>query len=312
MANIDRPATLQELSVEYAKKQPHQIDWLLEETPVLAGIKFEAASHPLWNTAEVKTEINGAGFVKMNSPLPKMSSASKLEQVDLNIMGGEIFVQQDKAVAFGGLAKYLAKQMPSFLADAGVKTEKHIIYENYRQYALDNGNAQTAGGSAALSGDSGLYSIVIVRQVPGENCGLYSPEGFKQGAMLDVQPLYGGNLSHDENGVPGYWTQVKGYFGMQLMNPRTVSTIVTIDSSHLPSIAQIDEALLQVRAKPGNTRMLMHPRVLNWLGEEYKKNMIRMTNGENGLNFLIGSWNGIPMVSSYNFLEGTEAAETLA
>ena len=102
MANIDRPATLQELSDEYAKKQPQQINDLLEETPILAGVKFVQSSHPLWNVAEKKTEINGAGFVKMNSPLPKMSTGSKLEQVDLDIMGGEIFVQQDKAVAFGG------------------------------------------------------------------------------------------------------------------------------------------------------------------------------------------------------------------
>lgn len=300
MANIDRPATLQELSDEYAKKQPQQINDLLEETPILAGVKFVQSSHPLWNVAEKKTEINGAGFVKMNSPLPKMSTGSKLEQVDLDIMGGEIFVQQDKAVAFGGLAKYLAKQMPSILAEAGMQTEKRIIYENYRQYAIDNENVQTAGGT------EGLYSIVIVRQVPGECCGLYSPEGFKQGAMLDVQPLYGGQLCHDENGVAGYLTQVKGYFGMQLMNPKTCSTIVNISEDKLPTIRQINEALLQVRAKPGNTRMMMHPRVLNWLGEAYKKEMIRMTNAEQGLNFLIGNWNGIPMVSSYQFMEGDE------
>lgn len=304
MANIDRPATLQELSVEYAKKQPHQIDWLLEETPVLAGIKFIASSHPLWNVAEVKTEINGAGFVKMNSPLPKMSSSSKLQQVDLDIMGGEIFVPQDKAVAFGGLTKYLAKQMPGYLAEAGVQTEQHIIYENYRQYAIDNENVQSAGGE-------GGYSILVVRQVPGENCGLYSPEGFKNGAMLDVQPLYNGALSHDEHGVAGYFTQVKGYFGMQLMNPKTVSAIVNISAEKLPTVRQINEALLQARAKPGNTRLLMHPRVLNWLGEAYKKEMIRMTNTEQGLNFLIGNWNGIPMVSSYQFLEGSEPKVTL-
>lgn len=93
---------------------------------------------------------------------------------------------------------------------------------------------------------------------------------------------------------------------MQLMNPKTCSTIVNISEDKLPTIRQINEALLQVRAKPGNTRMMMHPRVLNWLGEAYKKEMIRMTNAEQGLNFLIGNWNGIPMVSSYQFMEGDE------
>lgn len=300
MANIDRPATLQELSNEYAKKQPHQINYLLRKTPILEWIKFEQASHPLWNVAEKKTEIKGPAFTKLNAPLAKMSTGSKLEQVDLNIMGGEIFVQQDKAVAFGGLAKYLAKQMPSILSKAGMETEKHIIYENYRQYAIDNGNVQTAGGT------DGLYSMVFVRQEPGECCGLYSPEGFKQGAMLDVQPLYGGQLCHDENGVAGYLTQVKGYFGMQLMNPNTCATIVNISEDKLPTIRQINEALLQVQADDGDTRIMMHPRVLNWLGEAYKKEMIRMTNTEKDVNFLIGRWSGIPMVSSYQFMAGDE------
>lgn len=300
MANIDEPATLRELSNEYAKKQPKQINYLLKRTPILDWMLFERASHPLWNVAEKKTEINGPGFVPMNSPMPKMSTRSALEQVDLNIMGGEIFVPQDKAVAFGGLAKYLAKQMPSILAKAGMQTEKHIVYTNYRRYAIDNGNVQTAGGT------EGLYSIVFVRQVPGECCGLYSPEGFKQGAMLDVQPLYGGQLCHDENGVAGYSTQVKGYFGVQLMNPYTCATIVNISEDKLPTIRQINEALLQVQADEGDTCIMMHPRVLNWLGEAYKKEMIRMSNDEKGVNFLIGKWNGIPMVSSYQFMAGDE------
>lgn len=74
----------------------------------------------------------------------------------------------------------------------------------------------------------------------------------------------------------------------------------------LPTIRQINEALLQVQADEGDTCIMMHPRVLNWLGEAYKKEMIRMTNAEKGVNFLIGEWNGIPMVSSYQFMAGDE------
>lgn len=311
MVDKDHPATLQELSVEYAKKQPHQIDFLLEETPVLAGIKFEEASHPLWNLAEVATEIKGAGFVKLNSPLPKMHTSSKLEQVDLDIMGGEIFVPQDKAVAYGGLAKFLAKRMPKILKEAGVKTEKRIIYDNYLKYAMDNQKVIDAGGTSAGLGDTGLYSMIIVRQVSGENCGLYSPEGFKQGAMLDVQPLYNGSLSHDDKGVAGYWTQVKGYFGMQLMNPKTVSAIVNISEDKLPTIKQINKALLDARANPANTKIILHPQVLSWLGATYKHEMLRTTNTDRSVNFMLNYWNEIPMVSSYNFCDGTEEQHSL-
>ena len=306
MANIDHPATLQELSVEFAKKQPHQVEYLTEESPILARIKWEQASHPLWNVTEKVTGFSGAGFVEMNSPLPAMNVESKLEKVDLGIMGGEIFVPEDKAQAFGGVSAYMAKKMPVLLKDAGNQTEKRIIYNNYRQYALDNGAAKTAGGSG-----EGLYSMVIVRQVPGENCGLYSPEGFKNGAMLDVKPINNGSIYHDARGVLGYGVRVKGYFGMQLMNPKTVSAIVNIAADKLPTIKQINEALVEAKANPANTAIYLHPRLKSLLESEYKKEILRTSNGDKSLNFLVSTWNEIPMIGSYNFLDGTEAAETV-
>ena len=304
---IGHPATLQELSNEYAKKQPHQVNYLLEETPILAGIKFEVASHALWNVAEKVTGIEGADFVPMNSPLPEMNVDSGLEQVDLNIMGGEIFVPQDKAQAYGGKEKYIAKRMPVLLKDAGNRTEKRIIYGNYRKYALDNGKVQSATG---VAGDE-LFSMIIVRSVAGENGGLYSPEGFKQGAMLDVQPLYNGGLMKDSRGVAGYGVQVKGYFGMQILNPKTMSAIVNIAPDKLPTVRQISKALSDARANPANTKILMHPLLLGYLGDEYKKEMLRVTNNDKGINTQIVSWNEIPVLSSYNFMEGTEGFETI-
>ena len=306
MANIDHPATLQELSLEYAKKQPHQVEYLTEESPILARIKWEQASHPLWNVTEKVSGFKGADFVEMNAPLPAMNVESKLEKVDLSIMGGEIFVPEDKAQALGGAASYFAKKMPVLLKDAGNQTEKRIIYDNYRQYAIDNGKAKSAGGS----GD-GLYSMVIVRSVAGENCGLYSPEGFKNGAMLDVKAINNGGLYKDARGVLGYGVRVKGYFGMQLMNPKTVSAIVNISADKLPSIQQINTALVEAQANPANTAIYLHPMLKTLLETEYKKEILRTSNGDKSLNFLVSTWNEIPMISSYNFLNGTEAAETL-
>lgn len=306
MANIDHPATLQELSIEYAKKQPHQVEYLTEESPILARIKWEAASHPLWNVTEKVTGFKGADFVEMNSPLPAMNVESKLEKVDLGIMGGEIFVPEDKAQAFGGAAGYFAKKMPVLLKDAGNQTEKRIIYQNYRQYAIDNGKVLNAGGSG-----NGLYSMVIVRAVAGENGGLYSPEGFKNGAMLDVKAVNNGGLYKDERGVLGYGVRVKGYFGMQLMNPKTVSGIVNISADKLPTIKQINEALIKAQANPANTAIYMHPMLKSWLESEYKKEILRTSNTDKGLNFLVSTWNEIPIIGSYNFLDGTETAVTV-
>ena len=63
---FEKPITLKELSELHAKKQPHQVEHLTEETPILDKIKFEKASHDLWNVYSEATGVKGAGFVEMN------------------------------------------------------------------------------------------------------------------------------------------------------------------------------------------------------------------------------------------------------
>ena len=45
--------TLKEIAIDKAKKRPELVDYLLEETPVLARAKWIPASHGLWNVEEV-------------------------------------------------------------------------------------------------------------------------------------------------------------------------------------------------------------------------------------------------------------------
>lgn len=299
MSNFARPMTLKELSIEYAKKQPHQVENLTEEAPILDGIKFEPASHGLWNVYEDVTSIEGPGFVDMNAKLPKMSFDSDLKKMDLSIMGGEMFCPEDKAQMVGGKEKYFNKRTPAFLRAAGQTTEKKIIYDNFIPYAKKNGNIIDGGATGAG------YSIVCVRYVPGEVCGLYSPEGFKQGAMLDVRPINGGNLYHNENGVLGYGVRLKGYFGVQLANAKAVSAIVNIDKEHIPTESQMDDLLIAARATAGSTFLYMHPKVLSMLNK-YKGDILRTVNGESEINRTFDQWNKIKIVTSYNFLDGRE------
>jgi len=309
MTEIER-GTLHELALKYAIKQPHEVDEITEEAPILKCIKWEKASHGLWNVAQKTTNIDGADFVKMNAALPKMQVDSKLEKVDLSIMGGEMFVPEDTAQQFGGHAKYFASKMPKLLKDAGCATEKRIIYDNFRQYAIDNGTAKTAGATAD-DVQKGIYSMLIVRFIPGEVCGLYSPEGFATGAMLNATPINGGQLYKDEKGVLGYGVRLKGYFGIQMLNSKAVSAIVNISDGKLPTKRQINSALIDARANKANTKIFLHPTLLSWLGEEYKTDILRVSNTDNGINTQINYWNEIEMISSYNFLNGTETIATL-
>lgn len=309
MSDIER-GTLQELSVHYAKKQPHDVEYLTEESPILASIKWEKATHGLWNVAEKVTDIKGAGFVKMNSALPAAAVASELVKQDLAIMGAEMFCPEDSAQMMGGKEKFFAKQMPRILKDAGNATEHKLIYDNFRAYAIDCEHAVSAGATSS-DVSKGIYSMVAVRFIPGENCGLYSPEGFASGAMLNATPINGGSLYKNSDGILGYGVRLKGYFGMQLLNPKGISCILNISEDKLPTKKQIDKMLIEARANKNNTKIFMHPQVLAWLGETYKMDIMRVSTNDKGINTQINYWNEIEMISSYNFLPGTETIKNL-
>lgn len=182
--------TLKELSIMYAKKQPKMVDAITEKTPILDMIPFDEASHGLWNMYEEVESVTGAGFVDMDEPLPTLAVASELKKLDLSIMGGEIECGEDKAKMFGGKAKYFAKKMSIVLKESGVTTEVAILYDNIRQYCIDNSLLIDATGSADT-----CYTILAVRFEEGVTGGLYSPEGFKQGAMLHTLPINGGTCT---------------------------------------------------------------------------------------------------------------------
>lgn len=297
--------TLAELNNHYAKKQSKLLENLTEDTAVLNQMKFEPASHGLWNAYEEVTAIKGAGFVDMNAPLPQLGVDTKLKKQDLSIMGGEIFVPEDTAKMWGSAEAYFAKRTPALLKEAGMTAEQKLIYNNIAKFAKDNGKLQSAGGSAAATGDTGLYSMYAFRQIEGENIGLYSPEGFKNGAGLDVAKINGGNLYKNTNGVLGYGIRLKGYFGFQLANAKGVAGIVNINASHIPTAAQIDDMLIQARATAANTFIICHPKVLSMLNT-YKGNVLQMTTGDQDLNRTYMAWNGIRFVTSYNFIAGNE------
>lgn len=306
--NTDVPATLKELSDYYAKKQPHMVDQLTEEAPILARIKFEKASHGLWNAYEETSDVVGAGMVEMNSPLPTVDTASEIKKVDLSIWGGEIEVPEDKTEMFGTKEKYLAKKMPKILRQSGVNTERAIIYNNWRKFALDKKLAIDAGSTT-----DGCYSIIVVREVPGETIGLYSPEGFKQGAMFDVRALNNGALykfpEGKYKGVVGYGVRIKAYFGYQIANKETVGAIVNIQKGKLPSPDMLDDLLANVRATPASTKLYMHTRVLSMLNE-HKADKMQVSTDTKNMDRTLTHWNGIEIVTSYNFDKGTEKLVT--
>lgn len=296
-----KTGTLKEIAIGIAEKQDHMVDTLLEETPVARELRFEPASHGLWNAYEEVTKIDTVEDVDIDSPLPELVMDSELKKVDLQIIGGKITAGEDKLQVIGK-EEYFAKRLPRHLKAAGVTMERKIIYDNIRQFAIDKGKAMDAGGS-----DNKGYSIIAFREIEGENIGLYSPKGFGSGTgkLLDVKAINGGNLYENAKGVLVYGVRLKGYIGYQLANANGVAALVNIDPEHIPTAEQLDELILSARANMGRGFLAMHPRVLAMLNK-YKADQLQYNVRDDEVNRTFTKWNGVKILTSYNFNDGTE------
>lgn len=297
-------STLKELAVSLSVKQEHFVNHLTEESPILDNMRFEPSTHGLWNAYEEVADIDGPAFVDINQPLPEMKIDSNLKKVDLSILGGEIFLPEDKGSVVG-VGEYFDKKIPVLLKHAGQTAEKKIIYDNFLPYAISNGKAVSAKGTA------NCYSMVAVRFVPGEVTGLYSAKNINRFGVLDSTPINNGALYKNTNGLLGYGVRIKGYIGVQLANPDAVSAIVNITSDKIPTADQIDNMLIDAKATPASTFIFCHPKVLSFL-HTYKGNVLQTSNADYDVNRSFVSWNGIRFITSYNFLNGAEKAVTLA
>lgn len=314
-----------DIALEMSKKQPQMVDQITEEAPILEALPMEASSHGLQNVYEQVNSIDGAGLLELDDELPEVGADSELKQVDLSILGGVMYIGEDKAKRFAGAngsaaagaARYFASKLPLILRETGMSAERSIIYNNLRAYALANSNLINIGGSAGAN-----YTILAVKYVPGEINGLYDPAGFGRSLLMDIQPISGGNLfpravtraDGTARQVLSYGTRLKSYFGIQLANPRYVAAAVNIDLTLTGSPAaytkmisemQLDDLCDRVRATPGNTYLYMHSKVKTALFG-YKGARLQTEVQVGDLNRTLQSWNGIPIIDSYNFLQGTE------
>ena len=295
--------SFREIAIANSKKQPDMVDQVLEEAPILANLPMQAASHGLWNMFEEQKAVTGAGLVDFDDELSEVDSLTELQQVDLSILGGKIYCGEDKARKFGSFSNYIQTKLPAILSQTGMDTEYSIIYNNLRQYAIDSSKYSLAGGSSNAN-----YSIICVNWKPGQLTGLFDPDGFGKGALMDIAPISNGGLI--ERTVSGksilqYGARLKSYVGIQLANPRYISSLCNVDTSNVPTEAEMDNLIGDSRATSGRSFLYMHPKVLTML-YAYKSSALSITNAEQAKDRRIVEWNGIPIVTSYNFLDGTE------
>ena len=303
-----------ELAIQQAPTQQVLVDALTEESPIFANMPMQEASNGIQNVYEELKDVEGAQVVDLDSELPLVDANGELKYKDLAVLGGLMNVGEDKAKKMGGPAAYFNRKLPPVLRVTGANVEKSFIYNTVLPYARTNSREQLAGGSDENSN----FSMFAIKWVSGETTGLYDPTGFGNGKVFDMTSLYGGQLCQIDDGsgntIPGYSMRIKNYIGFQLANPRYVASIRNINPAidtdptsltgrvAIPTEAEIDDMLEQCRANPANTIMYMHPKVLNAL-KVYKGGALEMSPTDMDFNRAIDNWNGIPIVTSYNFIE---------
>lgn len=308
--------TFYELAVRSAKKQSVLVDRLTKATPILRRLPMMPTSNGLSNVYEEIVSIDSAEEVDFDAPVPTVDVDSELKEVQLSKFAAEMYVGLDKMEKLNpkiSVASYFAQKADKIAKKTGMNMEYAMLYNVFRSKAIAAGNYTKVGGS-----NSKNYSLVIVTFEPGENMGLYDPEGFGRGDVMDFIPV--NNLAPHKITVGGktflgYNMQMQTYFGLQIANVNGLYVLPNIDLDQtgtplaykaIPTAAMIDDALDAVEADPASTMIMGHPRLLAALGEIYKGDIVRMSNEQKDIDTMISSWNTIPMISSRNFSKAGE------
>jgi hypothetical protein len=302
--------TITDVARELSKKQETLVDSLVEGAPLLEIIPFEESTHRLFHSYEDVSEVTAGDFIDIDGDIPDVGIESALKRQDLSVIAGKDLAGIDKISMYGGLERYTEKRMPSVIKHTGMKTEQSMYYNLFRQNAIDFGNTQEF--ATPVTGNTG-YSITAIRFESGICTGLYDPDGYGNGKILDTEFLGRNEKLLDNNQLKQGW-HLRGYTGGLVASPKNVATIVNIDIDEIvgdttvPDI--IDEMLLQCRSGAGNTVLVMHPRVKSKL-RSFKGEKLQINVAEQAFSRNIDVWEGVPIIESYNLKEGTETLVVL-
>ena len=315
MASI---STLAQLAVGKATTFTEQIDNLTENAPIVKAMPFVAASDQLWDVAsELVMADSPVHRVDMNAPLQEISLSESLKQTPLNIFGAKMFVPEDRAKLEGGPDRYFARHRRVFERQTGMDIEKTCIYSAWLPFARAQHAAghtdcvQDAGGTGARN-----YSLLVLRFDEVNLAGLYSPLCFNRATFLDMSPINGGQLYENPDiespfhRVLGYGLRMKTWLGMRMLSHRNVGAVVNIDLAADTPLTpdMVENAMLAARVgEAGRAMLVCHPRVRLALAAIGKTRYMQAAYGERQVDLRVDTWDGVPIVTSYNFLDGGES-----
>ncbi len=298
--------TYEELAQKHAPKQRKIIDTVSVASPIYSTLPTMVASTEIQNVYQRVKSVTGGNLRAIDAPANMTSADFDLAREDLSIIDGRIEVGADTVEILGGKSAAFEAQAGLIIKKTMENVEKGLIYDNLRAFAISNGNYSLAGGNSNAN-----YSIICATYGEGENIGLTSPSMMNSGKAFTFQDRMGGNAYDktldNSDVIEVYGRQFKTLFGMQLNNADKMSAICNIDiaDAKVPTLLQLDDMALNARAAE-NSVMYMHPRVKAMLGREYKYSKMNLFNESTGLTKMVDTYEGIPILTSWNFLDATE------
>lgn len=285
-------------AIAHSAKQKEMVDNLVEDSPVIAALPMQSASHDVANVYEEILDVTGGVSVDLDDALSDVTLNTKLRQQDLTIVKGLVEVGADKCKRFGSPAAYFAHVLPAILRKTGSDMENSAIYDILKPTALATGNVFDAGGSTADE----VNSIIAVRWAGG-NAGLYSPKMYGRGDVFESIALSGGAPYLNSSKQMVYGLVMATAFGIQMANTKGIGIIKNVDykagTPKVPTALMIDELVSSVRGTPSDTVIYCHKSVY----DNCIKSLITRTYSasDNNANASFGNWDGVKIIPSYNF-----------
>ena len=299
--------TYAELALKNAPTQKVIVNTILNESPIFASIPTQVSSTATQNVYQNVKSITAGGMRPLDAPSNQTKVDMSLARTDLSVIDGEIEIGRDTADIVGK-DELFGTQAPLIISATMANVERSIFEDNLRQFAIDNGNYELAGGTANTNS-----SMVCIRWGAGVNIGLTSPSVINDGKSFKFKDLNGGNFykSTQSNGdnINVYGREFRTLFGLQLANAKQVSLIGNIDTVNdkIPTIKQINNMILNAQAGGNNSVIYCNPRVLRAIGYTHKLERLNLFSGDTNLTTEVFHLEGVPVVTSYTLQDGTEA-----
>lgn len=315
--------TLNQLSIGKAKTFVNQVDNITENAPLVKAMPFVESSDQLWDVSSQITMLgSGMNNVDLNSPLSEIQISDGLKQTSLNIFGAKMFVPEDTAKLEGGADKYFGKNRPAFERQTGMDVERNYIYNAFLPFILSQYEQGHTDQVVNAGGTNNKNNSLLVLRFDNTNlAGLYSPLCFNRATFLDMKAINNGALYENSDPtskyykVLGYGLRMKTYMGVRMLSYKNAAAIVNIDlSTATPlTVDMVEKALLAARVgEAGKTMIVCHPKVKLALAKIGKTNFLQSGYSEKGPDFRVDTWDGIPIMTTYNMMDAAESNVVLA